>query len=349
MAKLKYEFENHYYQTRRRPLRDYLFGYFHIVAQYTSMAAPVTNTIMGNTLFKKITSMILAITPQRPFPVFSRQIATVDSKAQGERIFFLSDSFSHYVEPQVEQSAFDILAACGYDVRVLPVIGARAALLSKGLLPAAQRHAGKMLDALNQADPTCETAIIGIEPPEIYALKHDYADLLPARKDEIAARAAHTWLLDEFLLRSEKFALLRDRISGPNNSAEKNKQKIKFQPHCHQRAEGPAQDGMPSGSNATVELLQLHGYDVELIDAGCCGMAGTFGYETEHYELSMKVGELKLFPQIREWRKSGSEVEIVSTGAACRMQIQQGAKVKASHSIELIANILKQEGARVKE
>jgi Fe-S oxidoreductase len=214
-----------------------------------------------------------------------------------------------------------------------------------------------MLDALNQLDPQHEAAIVGIEPPEIYTLKHDYLDLLPERKAEIAARVARTWLLDEYLLRSEKFSALRVGTLGKQNYLEKKKQKIKFQPHCHQRAEGLAADGLPSGTDATFELLCVCGYDVELIDAGCCGMAGTFGYEAEHYELSMRVGELKLFPTLRvpsandemnitnsdpisSVALGGGRVGVVSTGAACRMQIQQGANVEAAHPIWLVREAL---------
>ena len=273
----------------------------------------------------------------------------------------------------MEQAAFDVLSACGYDVHVVPVIGAGASLLSKGFLAAAKRHAGKMLDALNQLDPQNEATIVGIEPPEIYTLKHDYLDLIPERKDEIASRVARTWLLDEYLLRSDRFMALRGdalerkpsnelidnhEIASGNNRPRNDMPKIKFQPHCHQRAEGPASDGLPSGTNATLELLRVCGYDVELIDAGCCGMAGTFGYEAEHYELSMQVGELKLFPALRTPSAfgtspkydmkimdnnppspvvfGGGRVGVASTGAACRMQIEQGADVSAVHPILLV-------------
>ena len=101
-------------------------------------------------------------------------------------------------------------------------------------------------------------------------------------------------------------------------------------------------DGLPSGTNATVELLRSCGYDVELMDTGCCGMAGTFGYEAEHYDLSMKVGELKLFPKIRESKMESlvSETRLLSSGAACRMQIQQGTGVTAIHPIVLIEALL---------
>lgn len=345
MAKLKYEFENQYYKTHRRPLRDYVFGYFDVAAKLASSIAPLSNAVMQIPMFKNMMAKALVITPQRPFPKFTNQRAktlTTKPQSHGEKIIFLSDPFSRYIEPQVEQAAFELLAVCGYEVCVVPVVGAGAALLSKGFLEAAKRHAGKMLDALKQLDPQNEAAIVGIEPPEIYTLKHDYLDLLPERKDEIDSRVARTWLLDEYLLRSEKFSALRKR-----NPVEGQEQKIKFQPHCHQRAEGLASDGLPSGTNATVELLRQCGYDVELIDAGCCGMAGTFGYEAEHYALSMLVGELKLFPKIREWDMENS-VEIISTGAACRMQIRQGVNVDALHPILLVRDALSETGNQKK-
>ena len=334
MAKLKYEFENQYYKTHRRPLRDYVFGYFDVVAKFASSIAPLSNALMQAPLFKNILAKVLEITPSRSFPKFVNQGAKIlaTNNIAKKKIIFLSDPFSRYIEPQVEQAAFNVLYACGYDVHVLPIIGAGASLLSKGFLVAAKRHAGKMLDALNQLDPKREAKIVGIEPPEIYTLKHDYLDLIPERMDEVASYAARTWLLDEYLLRSDKFTSLRVGTLE--------KQKIKFQPHCHQRAEGLVPDGLPSGANATVELLRKCGYDVEVIDAGCCGMAGTFGYETEHYDLSMKVGELKLFPKLRQFEIETRKLRITSTGAACRMQIQQGAGVDAIHPILLVQQAL---------
>ncbi len=355
MAKLKYEFENQYYKSHRRPLRDYAFGYFHITAKLVSSVAPVSNAVMRVPLFKNIMAKILGVTEKRPFPKFTRQRAkfvTTEIQRHREKIIFLSDPFARYIEPQVEQAAFDVLTTCGYDVLVAPILGAGASLLSKGFVDAAKHHAGKMLDALNQLDPTREAVIVGIEPPEVYCLKNDYVDLLPERKDEIASRVARTWLLDEYLLRSERFSALRvGTMTQQNQSGNTLRLRphsvrpplsaiVKFQPHCHQRAEGLAPDGLPSGTNATVELLRLCGYDVEVLNTGCCGMAGTFGYEAEHYELSQQVGELKLFPKIRELEIGNRESVVAGTGAACRMQIQQGTGVDALHPILLVRNAL---------
>ncbi len=332
MAKLKFEFMREYYKTHRRPLRDYLFGYFHITARLLSAFAPITNWMMSLGWFKNIAARVFQITPHRPFPKFSTRRARVVQivNLNAPKIIFLSDAFSRYVEPQVEQAAFDILARCGYQVLVLPVVGAGAALISKSFLESAKSHAGRVLDALNQLDPGRVLPIVGIEPPEVYALKNDYADLLPSRAEEIASHAARTWLLDEFLLRSDGFSKIRvAKITQPPLFT--NQPKIKFQPHCHQRAEGPAADGLPTGADATASLLHSLGLDVEMLDAGCCGMAGTFGYEAEHYELSMKVGEKLLNSDFR-FQNS----EVVCSGAACRMQVTQGAGVVAKHPLEVV-------------
>ena len=171
---------------------------------------------------------------------------------------------------------------------------------------------------LNKIDPECLLPIIGIEPPEIYSLKHDYFDLIPERGDEISRRAEKVWLLEEFLVRSDAFKSACARMEMNDLS------KVKFHPHCHQRAEGPSADGFSNGVNATVEALRDCGYEVELSDAGCCGMAGTFGYEAEHYDLSMRVGELKLLPSLRALNTESETCIVASSGAACRMQIVQG-------------------------
>ena len=318
MAKLKFAFQSEYYKTHRRHLRDYVFGYFHIAAGIASSAAPISNAMLEIPFLKNLAAKILGITAQRPFPKFSKDRAMLKKESGSHggktRVIFLSDPFARYIEPETEQAAFDILSRCGLDVQVLPILGAGASFLSKGFIDQARRHASRVLDLLNQVDPENQAPIVGIEPPEIYALKHDYLDLLPQRQDEIQQRVKQTWLLDEYLVRSSEFSALR--IARKERLALGNKhssfEKVKFHPHCHQRAEGPSPDGLPNGVNATVELLRSCGYEVELLDTGCCGMAGTFGYEAEHYELSMKVGELKLFPTLRQpeylsqFRRDGS-------------------------------------------
>jgi Fe-S oxidoreductase len=293
---------------------------------------------------KLLVAWALRVTDKRSLPKIiggkARRLVTKDAeKSKSEKIIFLPDVFSRYIEPQVEEAALDVLRLCGYDVRVLPVIGAGASLLSKGFVDAARHHARKTLELLNQIDPAREAVIVGVEPPEIYLLKNEYVDLLPECAQEILTKRA--WLLDEFLVRSKEFETLRAARFMKQN------QIIFFHPHCHQRAQGPSPDGTASGANASAELLRACGYDVELSNAGCCGMAGTFGYEAEHYALSMKIAELKLLPWIRNsafgTRESGFEDRMSSfssSGAACRIQIHHGTGIEAKHPIEWVREAL---------
>jgi FAD/FMN-containing dehydrogenase/Fe-S oxidoreductase len=345
MAKLKFAFQAEYYKTHRRHLRDYVFGYFHVAAGLAASIAPVTNAFMEVPAMRNLVAKVLGITPRRPFPKFSSRRAkqpATETQSHEEKVIFLPDAFARYIEPDTEQAALDILSSCGFDVHILPVLGAGASFLSKGFIDQARLHSARVLDLLSRFDPACEMTVVGIEPPEIYAFKHDYLDLHPARAVEIEKRVQSVWLLDEFLLRSNKFHDLRIAkmvlLSGHDHLSEK---QVSFHPHCHQRAQGPSPDGLPGGTNATVELLRSCGYQVELLDTGCCGMAGTFGYEAEHYELSMKVGELKLFPKMRDLEIEGKESAVVASGAACRMQIRQGTGVEAVHPILLIANMVR--------
>lgn len=328
MPKLKYEFTNEYFKTHRRPLRDYLFGYFDVVSKWLAPIAPLANALTQTNWSRKLIAKTLGITAARPLPVY-RKAARGDTgkpaNAKGT-VLFLFDVFSRYLEPEVETAAFKILRAAGYEIRVLPLVGAGTALLSKGFIGAAKKHAEKILAALQAAGS--DVPIVGCEPPEVYCLKHEYFALLPNRRAEIEAVSKRVWLLEEFLLRNVDLANLIEKSAG---------EKIFFHPHCHQRAEGLAADGLPSGTSATVAMLKNCGYDVEVSDAGCCGMAGTFGYDAEHYDLAMQVGELKLLPLIRK-----SQQSIAASGSACRLQIQHGAGKKSAHPLTLMAKLLRE-------
>lgn len=333
MAKLKSSFQADYYKTHRRPASDYLFGYFHRVASLLAPIAPLANAFMGNPFSGRLISRLLGIAHQRPLPRIASAPAAVRApiKRSNHPVLVLTDAFTHYVEPQIEQAAFDVLAFLGSDVRVLPTVGAGAALLAKGFIDPARRHAERVLAQLHELDPDGSLPVIGLEPPEVYCLKNDYSDMLPERGDEISRLAARVWLLDEYLLRAEA---AREVLSI--GSTQLPTRRVKFQPHCHQRAEPLPSDELPTGVTATVSVLNARGYEVEVIEGGCCGMAGTFGYEADHYELSQKIAELRLFPQVR---KKGDAL-LASTGAACRLQIVQGTGEAVWHPIELVAQSL---------
>ena len=331
MPKLKYEFMHEYYKTHHRPLHDYLFGYFHVVSKWMQPIAPLANVFMQMKWSSKLIAKVVGITDKRPFPVFSRTKAKPQRRKATEQktVLFLSDVFSQYLEPQVAQAAFDILDFAGYDVKVLSSVGAGASFLSKGFIDEARAHAEKVLSEIKALGGGANVSVVGCEPPEVYCLKHEYVGLLPERRTEIESITKNVWLVDEFLLRIGTW-LNQNEISE--------KTKVTFHPHCHQRAEGLADDGLPSGSSATVAMLKMVGFDVGLIDAGCCGMAGTFGYDAEHYELSMQVGELGVLREMRNAEARSQKA--VSTGSACRLQIKQGAGVEAQHPLVLVRDAL---------
>jgi Fe-S oxidoreductase len=225
-----------------------------------------------------------------------------------------------------------VLEAAGCNVLLLPVIGAGRTLISKGFLQAARSHAKSVLDAIEHCDQTGEMAVLGIEPSEIYTLRDEYLDLLPEdlRVKRLAKRA---YMIDEYLVRRRNSVgnprIMRIADQFKNFSQEK----VLLHGHCYQKAQPPAEDGYPFGVSATIEMLETLGYEVELIQAGCCGMAGAFGYETEHYEISQKVGELGVFPAAR----SADQATIVAaSGVSCKEQIQDAVSRKVVHPIELV-------------
>jgi FAD/FMN-containing dehydrogenase/Fe-S oxidoreductase len=338
MPRLKYEFMNQYYKSHRRPLHDYLFAYFHVVAKWLAPIAALANWLMKMKPSSKLIAKTFGLSEKRPLPLFrkskpQRAQSFLRKEQEKKVVLFLSDVFSEYLEPEVKEAAIDVLNHLGYEVKMLSSIGAGASFLSKGFIHQAKRHANQVLDEIKSLGAGVVINIVGCEPPEVYCLKHEYLALLPHRKAEIQAVTKNVWLVDEFILRVAKLepSLFKSRNLTLNNE----KRKIFFHPHCHQRAEGLASDGLPSGAPATVEMLKLFGFDVELSDAGCCGMAGTFGFDAEHYELSMQV-----FKRLENRILENSQLSIASTGSACRMQIRDGAGVEAKHPLMMVRDVL---------
>jgi hypothetical protein len=149
--------------------------------------------------------------------------------------------------------------------------------------------------------------------------------------------------VDEFLVRSANGNNGKLRITNMlHKDFTRVTQKISLHGHCYQKSQPPADDGYPVGQQASADLLRQLGYIVEIIPSGCCGMAGAFGYEAEHYEVSMQVGELTLFPAVRDAAKNG--VLISAVGTSCRSQILDGTDVRARHPIQLVAEVLRKSG-----
>jgi FAD/FMN-containing dehydrogenase/Fe-S oxidoreductase len=306
------------------------------------------------------------VRPSAPPAADSPQPASVKTTASPpaalETALYLPDAFTRYFEPEIEAAALSLLQAAGIRLIEIPLLGAGRTLISKGFLKEARAQHLKLLDAIRRLDPAGELPILGIEPSELYTLKDELRDLAPAqRRAEANAIAARAYLVDEFLIRKapgqekERVAkLLRPNLE-PGQRADRANAPLRAEPsaqdclldteyrilntvllhgHCYQKAQPPAPDGFPVGQAATAAFLRALGFQVEIVASGCCGMAGAFGYEKEHYQVSMAVGELVLLPTVRA---ASPETRIAAPGASCRAQIADGAQRAAEHPLVLAA------------
>jgi FAD/FMN-containing dehydrogenase/Fe-S oxidoreductase len=307
MASLKAEFLSHYQAVHGVPLRSRLFGSIRRLNRLGAATAPVSN------LAARFAPLV-GIARERPLPRFTRHTLTHRQKPgpRGE-VVFLADSFTTYTEPAVGRAAIALLEAAGYSVRLEAAGCCGRSSISKGLLGQARSMAAAMTARLA---PYAERGvpIVGVEPSCLLTLREEHLQLQPG--DPRAQSVARQARLVEELLADDALPL---RSTGA---------RIVLHGHCHQKA--------LAGTRSTVALLSRVGEVVEL-DAGCCGMAGSFGFEAEHYELSMRIGESRLFPALRA--EPGSTL-VAATGVSCRQQIAHGVGVEARHPVQIVADAL---------
>ena len=352
MAKLRYEFLAYYYSPQsaskaRRRLRDYLFAYIGDLAGIAWPFASLVNAVLGSGWFGSLAESQLGLARQHKFPVFHKPARLQDhlpetSRPEAvEKVLFLADAFNEYFQPHVGLAAVKLLRAAGCEVIRLPLLGAGRTLISKGFLTPAQAHARRLVAAIEQADPAGEIPIVGLEPSEIYTLLDEYPDLLP-EDNQVKAIADRSWMIDEYLLRSGRDGVERfDRIPRASNSVSGQGEAVLLHGHCYQKARPPAADGFPVGVQATWDLLERCGYQVQGIDSGCCGMAGAFGYEKEHYLISQNIGELTLLPAIRKQIDiHQGNVRLCTAGVSCEAQIEDSLNIPVHHPVNLVCSAL---------
>jgi Fe-S oxidoreductase len=217
-------------------------------------------------------------------------------------------------------------------VQVLPVIGAGRTLISKGFLTSARCHALRLLEAIRRIDPQGRLPVVGVEPSEIYTLCDEFPHFFPG-DGWVQALARRSWMVDEFLIRPDRHGETYFQKIVPRVNVREDGRRVLLHGHCYQKARPPAGDGFLTGVEATVSLLEKAGFVVQLNDAGCCGMAGAFGYEVEHCDLSLHIGEMSLFPAVRA---ADGETIIAAAGTSCRAQIEDGTGRTVLHPIYLV-------------
>ena len=321
MAKLKYEFLAHYYRANGLPLRNRLFGRIESLNRIGSRLAPLSNWIVGSRLHRWVLERVVGIDHRRPLPLFAR-VTFIDwfrhrekppAATRGEVVLF-HDTFLTYNAPHIGRAAVGLLERAGYRVTLVDKKCCGRPLISKGMLAEAKAHADWNVERLLPY-ATRGVAIVGLEPSCLLTLRDEYVDLL--RSDAARQVARQSFLLEEFLDRER-----RKGLSLPFGG---NGRKVLLHGHCHQKA--------LVGTAPTVAVLKWAGFDVQEVDSGCCGMAGSFGFEREHYDISVALGNRRLVPAVKA---VGADVEVVAPGISCRQQIEHLAGRRAKHPAEVL-------------
>jgi Fe-S oxidoreductase len=322
MAKLKYEFLDHYHRAHGLPLRNRMFGGIERLNRIGSQFAPLSNWMAKSKLNRWFMDKFAGIDGRRPLPPFAEVtfedwFSTYTRAGDGSKgdVVLFHDTFNNFNTPNVAIAATRLLDRLGYRVRLANKRCCGRPMISKGMLRRAKDNAAWNVEEL-AADAGKGIPIVGLEPSCLLTLRDEYPEFL---KTSDARRVAeNSFLLEEFLARERNAGRL---ALNPGAT----RRKALLHGHCHQKA--------LVGTAPTVGVLKSAGFEVGEVDSGCCGMAGSFGFEKEHYELSLAIGSRRLAPAVKA---AGVEVEIVAPGISCRQQIEHLTGRKAKHPAELL-------------
>jgi Fe-S oxidoreductase len=311
MATYKAELLAHYYKGRLRPLKAYAFGYIDRWSRLAMLAPGFANAMANTALAKRA----LGIADERTMPRFARRSFTSDFKTVGSgmRVILWPDTFNNYYHPEVAHCAARVLAAAGCEVRLpaRPLCCGRP-LYEFGLLDSARAYLQRTLAALAD-DIRAGTPIVGLEPACVSVFREELPNLL-AHDEQAKRLSKQVYLLSEFLAHKAPAFPFREL-----------KRKAVVHAHCHHQA--------VLKTDALRELLKRIGLDYDLLDSGCCGMAGSYGFEREKYDVSVKCAERVLLPALRG---AGDETLVIANGFSCRAQIEELAGRRPLHLAEVL-------------
>ncbi len=318
MASYKAEFLSHHYEGESRPLAHYAFGRIDLWARMASKAPKIVNALANAPALSQIMKAALHIHPQRKMPRFAKAFTRerrIDLRTGLPEVFLWADTFNNYFHPATMDAAYKVLAAAGYRV-LLPQrhLCCGRPLYDFGLLDTAKRYLLRVLDAL-APQLAAGTPIVVLEPSCASVFRDELLNLLP--EDPRAQRLRdQTLLLSEFLVKH-----------APEYRPPSIKGRMIVHGHCHHRATMGMQDEM--------KILRATGADVQLLDSGCCGMAGPFGFEKDKFEISQRLAERVLLPAVRQ---AEGEALIVSDGFSCCEQVTQNTGKRPLHLAEILAS-----------
>ena len=346
LTRIRAELLQHYYDRNGTPLRSWMVARTAQAETLAQYVRPLYNAIITWKPTSLLIKKAMGFAPKRELPKL-RKIKLPKQVLMGEKkVLFFLDEFTRNHEPELAEKFIGLLHALGYQVEIPNLLESGRASISKGCLKRAKKVAQenvKKLSTLNTQHSTF--TLVGLEPSTILTFRDEYPDLVPAElRDEAIQIGRNCLLYDEFL---------KQEADNGNISADDfkdDKIEIWLHGHCHQKA--------LVGIEKTVEALKLlKGANVHVIPSDCCGMAGSFGYEKEHYKTSLAIGEMVLFPKIREIkneelrsnarRLKGKSMKnlipmfVAAPGTSCRQQILDGTGVKAVHPIEILATYVR--------
>jgi FAD/FMN-containing dehydrogenase/Fe-S oxidoreductase len=332
MAKLKYEFLAHYYEAHGTPLRARLFANIERLNQVGSALAPLSNALANLGVSRWMLEKIAGIDRRRALPPFARQpferwfrqhVPTTGTRAQGKVVLF-HDTFMNYNYPEIGRAAVTVLERAGYEVLLVAKKCCGRPMISKGMLEEARANASYNVNLLA---PYAEQGmpIIGCEPSCILTLRDEYPDLVTDAR--VQTVAAQSFMIEEFLAQLHGRGELHLRFKEV-------KRQLLLHGHCHQKA--------LIGTGPSLAVLRLPpGFEVEEVDSGCCGMAGSFGFEQEHYALSQAIGSRRLFPAVQAKRQAtNGNFDVVAAGVSCRQQVEHFTGKRPKHLVEVLAEAL---------
>lgn len=337
MATYKMEFLYQWYQAHPPGIRTLMIAHMHRMMHIASKLPRVYNFFMKKLKFEHIVKYMLSFAPQRSLPVLHKNTLRALMKKhilprnntlknpKGKVILFI-DEFSNYHDVEVGYACARLLQGLGYHVLMADHLESGRTYLSKGLLKTAHRIAQKNIQKLSNIVQD-DLPLVGIEPSTILCFRDEYLHLCDDNMLDAAQKlASRALLLEEFFVRE----IERGHITTTDFTDEPVRMVVHG--HCHQKA--------LAGNEKLLQMLSFPmGNEVLELKTGCCGMAGSFGYEKEHYEVSMKIGSLHIFPQIHQYASDG--VLIVAPGTSCRQQIQDGTGRKAFHPAQVLLLKLK--------
>ena len=346
VAKLKMEFLHQYYKENGVPIRSRLVGNFANISKIVSYIPWAYNFVYDTPFLRRIANTVVGFHPDRTMPLLAKKTFmksyeqramsneknSVDAKTHTsyliphtlKKVHLFIDEFTNYNDVEIGIKAVKLLNRLGYEVIIPKHVESGRPQLSKGLLDDAKRLANQNVSLLKDV-VTAEIPLIGIEPSAILTFRDEYPDLVDENLLEDARKLSkNVFMIEEFLSNE----IEAKRISKSAFTTEK--RLIKLHGHCQQKS-------LSSMVPAKRTLSLPENYEVQLIPSGCCGMAGSFGYEKEHFELSNQIGELVLFPTIRQ---QNEDVIIAASGTSCRHQIHDGTGRTAKHAVEILFEAL---------